>query len=137
MGNKINIKSGEIEVTAELNDSETAAAVWEALPVSSTVKTWGEEIYFEIPVEKEASPDARAEVKVGEMGYWSTGKALCLFFGPTPASQGSEPRAASPVNPVGFISNDPAPLKKVTNGARIVVTRKDSLILHKITGEKL
>jgi len=64
----------------------------------------------------ELASDARADVEVGEFGYWPVGRAFCIFFGPTPASRGDKPRAASPVNPVGHLLDDPAPLRRVKNG---------------------
>lgn len=109
---------------AELNDSETARKLYDALPVEGTANVWGAEIYFAVPVELEQAPDARAEVEVGELGYWPTGEAFCIFFGPTPVSTGNKPRAYSPVNVFGRIIGDASILKSVANGAEIRVTRK-------------
>jgi len=63
--NKIAISAGSVRVEAELNESATAQQVWEALPIDGRANTWGDEIYFEIPVTAEQAPDARAEVEVG------------------------------------------------------------------------
>ncbi|MFA9491833.1 MAG: cyclophilin-like fold protein, partial [Anaerolineales bacterium] len=80
MGRQIKIISNEIEVIAGIDDSETANSIWEALPIESSVSTWGEEIYFTIPVQVEESDDARQDMDIGELGYWPPGSALCVFF---------------------------------------------------------
>ena len=97
----------------------TREALEEALPVSGDATRWGDELYFSIPVDVPAE-NAREEVPVGAIAYWPAGNALCLFWGPTPASTGDEPRAASPVNVVGLI-DDVSPLEAVEGGARVAV----------------
>jgi hypothetical protein len=119
------IHAGAVTLKAELNDSPTALQIWEALPVTGRANTWGDEIYFGIPVHAEEAEDARADVAVGELGYWPAGKAFCIFFGPTPASAGEEPRAASPVNIVGNLLDDPAQLRQVPSGASVMLDRDD------------
>ena len=121
MGTKIRIRAGSVTVEAELNESETAKAIAAALPIRGTVNTWGEEIYFTIPVDRPAAADARSEVQVGELGYWPPGKAFCIFFGPTPASIDENPRAASPINPIGKLLDDPKKLLQVKDGEEIVI----------------
>jgi hypothetical protein len=106
---------------AELNDSPTAQMIWEALPVVGRANTWGDEIYFRIPVQAEEAPDARADVEIGELGYWPAGSAFCIFFGPTPASRGDQPRAASPVNIVGRVQGDPTKFRQVQPGAMVAL----------------
>jgi len=120
MGNEIKIKAGNIEVTAELNETKTAGAIWEALPIKGRANTWGDEIYFSIPVSLEEE-DAQELVGMGDLGYWPPGTAFCLFFGPTPMSRGQEIRPASPVNIFGRIIGDPTVLKQVASGAEIAV----------------
>ena len=120
MGKKIKIKAGNIEVTAELNETKTARAIWEALPIKGRANTWGDEIYFSIPVSLEEE-DAQELVGMGDLGYWPPGTAFCLFFGPTPMSKGQEIRPASPVNILGRIIGDPAALKQVASGTEITV----------------
>jgi len=85
---KITIIMEEIRLTATLNDSMTAEKIYEALPFEGIANTWGDEIYFNIPVSLEQGPDARAEVEVGELGYWPVASAFCIFFGPTPDRAG-------------------------------------------------
>lgn len=119
---RIRITAGDREVTAALNDSKTADAVWEALPIESSGSTWGDEIYFRTPLQIEAE-NAQEVVDMGEVGYWPPGQALCLFFGPTPASQGDEIRPASAVNVLGMIEGDATVLKQVRSGARVKVER--------------
>lgn len=116
---KIVITAATTALPAELNESPTATAIFEALPIEATAHRWGEEIYFEIPVVAELEAGARAEVEVGELGYWPVGRAFCIFFGPTPASIDTRPRAYSPVTIVGRLLADPIPLRAVREGARI------------------
>jgi hypothetical protein len=123
MGRQIKITSNEIEVIAGIDDSETANRIWEALPIESSVSTWGEEIYFAIPVQIEESDDARQDMDIGELGYWPPGSALCIFFGRTPASTSDQPRAASNVNPFGMVSGDMTSLHSIRQGDRITVSR--------------
>ena len=120
------ISVGDIRVDAELGTSATAVKILEALPFESTVNTWGNEIYFTIPVAMQQEPDARAEVEIGELAYWPMGKAFCIFFGPTPVSRDEKPRAYSPVNVFGRVKGDATVLKGIANGARISVNRKQS-----------
>jgi hypothetical protein len=119
MPRKITITSGKVSLPATLNDSDSARAIGQALPIEARANRWGEEIYFEIPVELEESGDARAEMQVGELAYWAPGSAFCIFFGPTPMSQGEAPRAASPVNPLGMVDGDAAAFKAVRSGEKV------------------
>ena len=97
--------------------------VWEALPIEAKVNTWGEEIYFGIPVKMGIEEGAREVVSSGELGYWPSGHAFCIFFGPTPASRGEEIRAASAVNVIGKVSGDPKAFLKVKDGAKIALEK--------------
>lgn len=117
----VQIEAGDIKLEAELFDNETADAIEKALPLEGRARRWGEEIYFGIPVHLEASPDATAEVEVGHLGYWPAGRAFCVFFGPTPASQGTEPRAASPVNLFGRVRGDAKRLVQVDDDTVVQV----------------
>ena len=119
---KIRITVGKITADAVLNGSRTAAAVWDALPLSIAGQTWGDEIYFGIPVTATAE-NARAVVEMGDLAYWPPGSAFCIFYGPTPASQGDEIRAASPVNVFGRVLGDPTVFKPVRSGATVRVER--------------
>ena len=119
----VQIIAGEHKFSAYLNESETAVAIWDALPITGQVQKWGDEIYFPIPVSTEPSDDAQETVSKGAIAYWPPGKALCLFWGPTPMSRGDEIRPASAVNLVGHIEEDPTTLAQVSDGSKIVVTR--------------
>jgi hypothetical protein len=123
MPNRITITAGSVTLEAELNDSPTARAIWEALPITGRANTWGDEIYFTIPVKVEEAPDARADVGVGELGYWPPGSAFCIFFGPTPASDGVQPRAASPVNIVGNVLGDATDFRQVPGGEVVTLSQ--------------
>ncbi len=116
----VRFKAGTVEATAVLNDSSTADKVWDALPITSEASTWGDEIYFRVPIEAEED-DAQEVVSMGDVAFWPPGQALCLFFGPTPASRGDEIRPASPVNVVGRIEGDATVLKQVKSGATVTV----------------
>ena len=119
---KIRITVGKITAEAVLNDSRTATAVWDALPLRIAGQTWGDEIYFGIPVT--AKPEnAREVVDVGDLAYWPPGSAFCIFYGPTPASRGDEIRPASPVNVFGRVLGDPTVFKPVRSGATVRVER--------------
>ena len=122
MGRTIRIAAGQISAAAELNDSKTADAIWDALPIEAKAQTWGDEIYFGIPVRAE-SDRAKEVVALGDLGYWPPGHAFCIFFGPTPASRGDEIRPASPVNVVGRVNGDATMFKKVRAGTRVTLER--------------
>jgi len=117
----ITITAGSVEVKAELNDSPTARAISEVLPIKGIVRRWGEEIYFSIPLYAKLEPQGREVVEPGELGYWPTGRAFCLFFGPTPASKGDEIRAASPVNIIGTMTGPFSGLDAVAEGETITI----------------
>lgn len=116
MGRKILIRSGDIEMSAELNDSPTSLALWAVLPLSATANTWGDEVYFEVPVNQKLDATASTVVKVGDLGYWPSGRAFCIFFGPTPISRGDEIRPASAVNVIGEVMGDASVFKAVRDG---------------------
>ncbi len=116
---RIKISTKQVTAIAELNDTLTARAIWDALPLEARANRWGDEIYFEIPVELEQEAGAREVVQVGDLGYWPPGKAFCIFFGRTPASQGTEIRAATAVNIIGRVEGDAALFKQVRSGAAI------------------
>ena len=120
---KIRILAGEVVVTAVLNDSDTAGQLWDALPITGRAQTWGDEIYFSIPVNAEESADSQETVEMGAVAYWPPGKAMCLFWGPTPMSGPGEIRPASAVNVMGLIDGDPTVLGDVVDGTEVVVER--------------
>jgi hypothetical protein len=123
MGKKIKILVNDVEAEAELNEGNTAQLIWKALPIEEKVNLWGEEIYFAIPVKTGLETGSREVVSAGELGYWPTGHAFCIFFGPTPASRGDEIRAASAVNIIGKVLSDPKVFLKVKDGANIVLEK--------------
>lgn len=120
---RIQIVSGSTALAVELNDTPTAKRLLALLPFESSANRWGQEIYFGTPLAAESERDARAEVEVGAVAYWPPGKALCVFWGPTPASSGDEPCAASPVNLVGKVVGPAAVAAKVEDGAPVRVER--------------
>jgi hypothetical protein len=121
---KIKISAGGVVATAALlEDSATADAVWDALPLAARGNRWGDEIYFEIPVHVSQADDAREVVEPGELGYWPVGHAFCIFWGPTPVSQGDEPRAYSPVNVFGRLEGEPRAFDAIPGGTEFQVDR--------------
>ena len=123
MSDKIRIKAGNVEADAVLNDSPTARKIWEALPIEARGNTWGDEIYFAIPVKSSLEKDAKELVEVGDLGYWPSGNAFCIFFGPTPVSRGNEVRPASAVNVIGKIIADAKVFKKVADGVKVRIEK--------------
>lgn len=123
MSHSIKISTANTTWRAELNDGSTARAICDALPIVGSANLWGEEIYFEIPVDRPLDPNATVDVAVGELGYWPPGRAFCIFFGPTPASSGNEPRAASPVNRIGRVLDDLQPLHNVPDGETVRIEK--------------
>ncbi len=117
----IRITAGPVAVLATLGGSPTAEAIRAALPITGRASTWGDEVYFAIPVDADEEPGATAVVALGAIAYWPPGSALCLFFGPTPASRGSEIRAASAVNVVGRMEGDATVLRQVRDGTPVRV----------------
>ena len=124
MGKKIRIIAGKVEAEAELNDTKTAQAIWEALPIEGRINLWGDEIYFSIPLSLglEAGQEL---VSIGDLGYWPDGNAFCIFFGPTPVSRGDEIRPASPVTVFGKVIGDATVFKKVAEGTEITIRSKE------------
>lgn len=125
MGKKIHIRAGAIEAEAELNDTRTAQAIWEILPIEGRANLWGDEIYFSIPLSLELETGQEL-VNIGELGYWPQGNAFCIFFGPTPVSQGDEIRPASPVTVFGKIHGDATIFKNVAAGMKITIRRENN-----------
>lgn len=120
MSTRIRISTEAVQATATLNDTETAATIAAALPIEASANTWGDEIYFRIPVDA-GLEDGQEVVELGDLGYWPPGQAFCIFFGRTPASQGDEIRPASAVTVVGRVEGDSTVFKQVRSGASITI----------------
>ncbi|MFH1351106.1 MAG: cyclophilin-like fold protein [Pseudomonadota bacterium] len=118
---KIKITIGDISMEAELNNTPTAEKVAEALPIRASFSTWGDEIYFTIPVDADLDESAREEVEMGDLGYWPTGKAFCIFFGQTPMSTPGKIIPASAVNMIGKVMGGDATKFKEVMKAREVI----------------
>lgn len=122
MDRKINIRFDSIAVTAILNTSNTSNLIWKNLPISSSVNTWGDEIYFTIPVSDEQR-GSQEIVDLGDVGFWPPGNAFCLFFGQTPLSSEGNIKPASPVNVIGKLEGDINILKSIPSGEKVVVEK--------------
>ena len=125
MTQRIVITSGPLQVEASLNNSRTAQAIIDALPISASANTWGDEIYFGIPVDAELE-HGQEVVDMGDLGYWPPGRAFCIFFGRTPASRGDEIRPASPVTLIGNVTGDSTIFKEVSPGTTIRIEKVES-----------
>ena len=119
---QIRIKVGTVTALADLYDTKLAEAIWQALPFSSTVNTWGDEIYFSIPLKIDLE-SGQETVNLGDLGYWPPGTAFCIFFGPTPISNQNEIRAASAVDVFGHVVSDPKIFKVIMAGERIFIEK--------------
>ena len=111
MARTLLLKSVGLEVAAELNSSPVADLIWDMLPIKVSMTRWGDEYYGGCGINAGMDDTGREIMDVGELAYWPPGDALCIFFGPTPASTDENPRAASPVIPVGKITGDPGKFK--------------------------
>lgn len=121
---RVNIRFATYQIEAELFETPTGKAIYEALPIQRNVNCWGDEIYFEIPVQSKLEEDAKAMVSVGALAYWPNMPAFCIFFGPTPVSTGSEPIAASPVNVIGkLLKVDLEDLRRIPDGENVTIER--------------
>lgn len=120
----IEIAVGGVRLEAELFDTGTARAVLGVLPIDAEFNTWGDEFYFEVPVGMELDETATSRISAGDIGYWPPGRAVALFFGPTPMSKGSEPVPASDINVIGRVRGDATVLRGVRGEGRIRLSRK-------------
>jgi hypothetical protein len=120
---RIRFDFGDLALDAELLDTPTAKAIAAALPVTSSALTWGEEVYFDVPVSVAREKDARAVIVPGEIAYWPQGPAIAIGFGRTPISQGDETRLASPCNVFAKALGSVKVLSKVKTGAQVRVSR--------------
>lgn len=106
-------------MTADLQDTPTARQLLAVLPCEAGAHTWGEEVYFEVPLKAALESDARQVVDPGTVCFWVEGSSLALPFGPTPVSKGDECRLVTRCNVLGKIEGDPRRLKEV--GQRMTI----------------
>lgn len=119
---KARISAGDVAVDVVLRDTPTADAIWKALPISGSVNTWGEEVYFATPVSCAREPGAKDVMQPGEIAFWPDGDAIAIGFGPTPISSGDEIRLASPSNVWADAEQDVRSFGRVSSGVPITVT---------------
>lgn len=120
---RIRLTFDGVAIHARLRQSATADAVWAALPLTSQAMTWGEEVYFQVPISPAREPDARALVAAGEIAFWPDGDAIAIGFGATPISAPGEIRLASPCNIWADAEDDVSALKTVRAGSGVTVER--------------
>jgi hypothetical protein len=126
MEKKIKIRIGGKEINASLNDSDTAADFYDLLPLTISMQRWGDEYYGDCGLKADTAEDARADMEIGELAIWPGGNALCIFFGPTPVSISENPRAISPVNPIGRAEQPVDWLKKLGGSIDIEVEKRST-----------
>ncbi len=126
MARFITVSIDSLTLNVRLHDTPTADAVWNALPFDADARTWGDEIYFAIPVSADMEGDAAETVGIGDVAYWPSGSAFCVFFGPTPVSKPGEIRPASAVNVFGRVEGDVSALRQVADGTAVRVGRADA-----------
>ena len=120
---KIKIFCNDIKAVADLEDTDTAKAIYNMLPLDGAANRWGDEIYFVVPVRIDEEPDATDIVDKGDIAYWPEGRCFCIFFGKTPASTETDIKAASKVNVFGKLKGDISIFKKIKNGDLIIVEK--------------
>jgi uncharacterized protein len=118
---KLKMTIGNVSITAKLLDTPTANALYAAAPFSSSVQTWGEEVYFSTPVHVALESGAKAVVQAGELAFWVEGDSIAIGFGPTPISQDNEIRLAAPTNIWGHAEENVRDLIDVPSGSAITV----------------
>ena len=118
---RIAIRIGTLSMEAELNETPTAQKIAAALPLRTSFNTWGDEIYFAIPVDADLDDSAQDVVELGDLGYWPPGKAWCIFFGQTPVSQPGKIMPASAVNVIGKVLGDATQFKTVMREREVVL----------------
>ena len=118
----IRIHNQDFSLRAHIDDSEIGRQIVKALPFHTHARVWGQEIYFGTSLQVELPPNAQADVEVGDLAYWPPGHAFCIFFGPTPDSEGDRPRAAGPVAVFGRLLDDHRPLTFVKDGELLEVS---------------
>lgn len=122
---QISIKAGAVQLNAKVLDTPTGDAIYQALPLRSEARTWGEEVYFAIPVRCGSEPEAREVMEPGEIAYWVSGSCIAIGFGPTPVSRGEEIRLASAANVWARTSDNVRLLAGVREGDPVVVEALD------------
>jgi hypothetical protein len=122
---KIKITSGPVELVATLLDTPTASAIYDKLPIESRAQTWGEEVYFEVPVQAAREANARDVVEAGEIAFWVEGNCVAIGFGRTPISLGNEIRLAAKTNIWATTRDDVKKLATVRPGQKITIDKLD------------
>lgn len=121
----VKISIGKTVLNAELFDTSCAKKIAACLPIETRPDEWGDEFYFTIPLSAPLDETATVKVKIGDIGYWPSGKALAIFFGPTPMSTGNDPVPASEVNIVGRVIDDVTALRQEKGSLKIRIEKEN------------
>ena len=122
---KLTLTIGGVVITADLLDTPTADALYDAAPFTASAQTWGEEVYFSTPISLEPEAGARDVMQLGDLAFWPPGDAVAIGYGRTPVSRADEIRLASPANVWGKAAEDVRALSRVRSGAAVRVERAD------------
>ncbi|NLI73200.1 MAG: hypothetical protein GX369_00290 [Euryarchaeota archaeon] len=122
MTKHISLIIGDSDYIIELNDTDAANAIWLSAPFEARTNAWGGEIYFEIPVDAELE-NGKKVLEPGEVAYWPQGRAMCVFYGPTPISKNGKPEAISEVTPIGRLVGDPYRFESVGDRMKVLIRR--------------
>lgn len=116
-----NVSNVEIQLDSKYSPN-TIKSLLDALPFTIELNIWGEEIYSsECPI-KSKEENSKSLLDVNDVAFWPPGKALCLFYGPTPIGDPGEIRPYSPVNVIGKIINPQKNiLKKIRHGTKAIL----------------
>ena len=127
MSKKINISAGEFLTTATLNNSSGSEKLYDSLPLEWSCQCWGDELFFSTSINMEEDDQSLEVVNIGDIAFWPPGSAFCIFWGPTPMSQGKEIRPASKVNLLGSIDSQLSKIKNISAGTKILLSKYEEI----------
>ena len=121
MKNYVQLEIDDSKINLEIDDKfspNTVDSFLKSLPFDVDLNVWGEEIYSSSSPVIVSEENARSPVALNDVAYWPTGKAICLFYGPTPIGEPGEIIPASPVNVIGKIISPDKSVLNIADGKR-------------------